>query len=159
MEVLKLTDARVRGLVAKLLRDFAANGERFDAIAGITRGGLVPANLISQYLELPLITVNWSLRDHARTDMPAVEHMADLLIQDKRILLVDDICDDGHTLKAVWDEVAQLAPDWVEGNFPSAVLVHNLGGDLFTPDFAGMEINKAELPMWLEFPWENWWIN
>jgi hypothetical protein len=24
-------------------------------------------------------------------------------------------------------------------------------------DYAGMEINKAEDPVWVDFPWEDWW--
>jgi hypoxanthine phosphoribosyltransferase len=158
MDTLQLSNTQVHGLVAKILRDIATSGERFDYIAGVTRGGLVPANLISQYLNLPMITINWSLRDNARTDLNAIERMAELLLEEKRILLVDDICDEGDTLQAIWENMYMLVPSQVERQFPSAVLVHNLAGKRFVPDFSGMEINKTELPVWLEFPWENWWL-
>jgi len=24
-------------------------------------------------------------------------------------------------------------------------------------DFVGMEVNKAEKDVWIDFPWEDWW--
>jgi hypothetical protein len=38
------------------------------------------------------------------------------------------------------------------------VLVDNLASKCDVKmDFAGMEVNKAEKDVWIDFPWEDWW--
>jgi hypoxanthine phosphoribosyltransferase len=85
--------------------------------------------------------------------------------QRKNILIVDDINDTGATLN--W-----LINDWQENCFKEsvvwnniwnnnvkfAVIVDNLSSSfLYKVDFAGVEVNKAENNVWIDFPWENWW--
>lgn len=155
---LVLDDERIRRFASSIVREITVKGDLPDYIAGVTRGGLVPANLLSQYFGVPLITINWSLRDNPAEDMAAIEHISDLLGQGKRVLLVDDICDEGDTLNAIWEHIYVNQPEAIERLFPSAVLVHNLGGKLFNPDYVGLEINKEVENVWVEFPWENWWL-
>ena len=47
----------------EILRQINLDRWRPDYVVGLTRGGLVPANLISQYLECPMETLKVSLRD------------------------------------------------------------------------------------------------
>jgi hypoxanthine phosphoribosyltransferase len=49
--------------VHKIIRDMAQDNWRPDYIAGITRGGLVPATMLSHYLDVPMHTLNISFRD------------------------------------------------------------------------------------------------
>jgi hypothetical protein len=52
-------------------------------------------------------------------------------------------------------------PSWSEvwnNNVKFAVLVDNLSSKCDVKmDFTGMEINKAENDVWVDFPWEDWW--
>lgn len=145
-----------------------------DYILGIARGGLVPAVYLSHRLKLPMLSVRISLRDHSHTD--DLEVVANKLRQGKRILVIDDICDSGDTLRLIQDllldmvEEGEPAPEWAEqmfdhtptapsyavSHFKSAVLIHNLGQELYTPDFLGRSINKSEEDRWVVFPWEEW---
>ncbi len=50
-------------LVREILRQMHQDSWKPDYIVGITRGGLEPANMISQYLEIPMQALNISLRD------------------------------------------------------------------------------------------------
>jgi pyrimidine operon attenuation protein/uracil phosphoribosyltransferase len=51
----------------------------------------------------------------------------------------------------VWKEV------W-NNNVKFAVVVDNLASQCnIKMDFVGMEINKAENDVWVDFPWEDWW--
>jgi len=127
-------------LVREILRQMHQDSWKPDYIVGITRGGLEPANMISQYLEIPMQALNISLRDSTMgpesnlwmaedafgypkseryiedsNDVGAVlEAASDLLALGdscKNILIVDDINDTGATLN--W-----IKQDWQSGCMP-----------------------------------------
>ena len=78
-------------MVAALLDDVAL--WRPDAVVGIVRGGLVPATMVSCMLALPLFMIGWERRTGAsfwRGSAP----------EEKRLLLVDDCCATGETMRA-----------------------------------------------------------
>jgi len=52
----------------EILRQIHADSWRPDYVVGLTRGGLVPANLISQYLGCRMETLKVSLRDGAEQE-------------------------------------------------------------------------------------------
>jgi hypoxanthine phosphoribosyltransferase len=61
-------------------RKFCANSSRRlapDYVVGLTRGGLVPANLISQYLGCRMETLKVSLRDDANSESESNLWMAE----------------------------------------------------------------------------------
>jgi hypoxanthine phosphoribosyltransferase len=136
----------------------AANDEfKPEVIVGITRGGLVPAVHASHYYDVPLRTVHISLRDHPHNE--SLAEIQKLVNAGKRIMILDEICDEGHTLKQIHDELHSNFPhDEVEDGqvfqVKYAVLVHNIGSTTFEPDYVGEEINKVEKPVWVVFPWE-----
>jgi uncharacterized protein len=172
------------GLVAKICRDIVLSGWQPDYIVGITRGGLWPAVMISQYLNVPMQTLKVSLRDDAeansesnlwmaedafgyvnREDREFTEGERASNLNKQNILIVDDINDTGATLN--W-----IMSDWQSGCLPNdptwnrvwnnnvrfAVMVDNLASQCSVKmDFVGMEVNKAERDVWIEFPYEEWW--
>ena len=177
MNKLKINQHEVTGLVGKICRELATGTWRPDYIVGITRGGLIPAVMISQYFNIPLHTLNVSLRDSEigpESNLWMAEDALGPLSKDravdsdtafKNILIVDDINDQGTTLNWImkdwpsgcfsddpaWDEV------W-NNNVKFAVLVDNLASKCDVKmDFVGMEVNKAENDVWIDFPWEDWW--
>jgi len=60
--------AEYQGLVGKLARDILISGWKPDYIIGITRGGCLPAVMLSHYLDVPMQTLKVSLRDHQDTE-------------------------------------------------------------------------------------------
>lgn len=150
-----------------------------DYIVGLTRGGLTPAVLLSQYLDRPMNTLRVNLRDHAetesnlwmaedafgyhRTDLPDTPTSNPALR--KNILIVDDINDEGGTLNWILqDWQASCLPDheaWHDiwnNTVRIAVLYQNESSkSILTPDYAAEVINKLETPQWIVFPWEEWW--
>lgn len=70
-----------------------------DYIVGISRGGLIPAVLMSHHMGLPLKPLVWSTRDHL--DQVHDLTIAEDLKEGKTILLVDDINDSGRTFTEV----------------------------------------------------------
>jgi xanthine phosphoribosyltransferase len=173
MNKLIINDAEFKGLVAKICRDITLTNWRPDYVVGITRGGLLPAVMISQYFNIPCETLKISLRDGSEQESNLwmaedafgynAAEVGDPLC--KNILVVDDINDQGSTLN--W-----LMNDWPSGCLPHderwehvwnqnvkfAVIVDNLSSKCNVKmDFVGMEVNKAERDVWIEFPYEEWW--
>lgn len=166
MEKRKVSWDEFQGLVAKICRDIANSNWRPDYIVGITRGGLLPAVMISQYFDIPCETLKVSLRDHGGEN-PTESNlwMAEDAFEGKKILVVDDINDTGATVD--W-----ILEDWPSGCFPDhetwknvfdnnvrfATVFDNLASKAgIKMTYVGEEINKAERDIWIDFPFEDWW--
>lgn len=194
MNKLVINNEQLKGLVAKICRDISNSGWRPDYVVGLTRGGLIPAVMISHYFGVPCETLKVSLRDGGEcesnlwmaedalgypqnektvedeNDVGSILAAASELLEQgdtfKNILIVDDINDTGATIN--W-----IINDWPSGCLPNdprwendvwnvnvrfAMLVDNLASDAYVKvDYTGMEINKAENDVWVDFPWEDWW--
>ena len=154
----------------EILRQICSDSWRPDYVVGLTRGGLVPANLISQYLGCRMETLKVSLRDDTECESNlwmAEDAFGHEMEHPKNILIVDDINDTGATLNYIRE-------DWPSGCFPDnprwtevwgsnvrvAVLVDNESSKSEIPvSYSAVDINKAEQDSWIVFPWESWWSN
>lgn len=152
----------------EILRQLHNDNWRPDYVVGLTRGGLVPANLISQYLKCRMETLKVSLRDGAEQESNlwmAEDAFGHEMDHPRNILIVDDINDSGATLN--W-----IRQDWPSGCFPDdsrwsevwgntvrvAVLVDNESSKSEIPiSYSAVDLNKAEEDCWVVFPWESWW--
>jgi len=182
MNKLIINQNQFNGYVSKICRDISLSNWSPDYIVGITRGGLLPAVMISHYFNVRCETLNISLRDndsgpesnlwmaedafgYIPLDMQkGIDKKSDATYK-KNILIVDDINDSGATFN--W-----LLNDWPSGCLPNneawnnvwnnnvrfAVVVDNSSSKCNVQmDYYGMEINKAEKDVWIEFPYEEWW--
>lgn len=182
------------GLVNKIARDIHLSEWRPDYIVGLTRGGLIPAVMLSHYLDVPMWTLNVSLRDgdggesnlwmakdalgnetsievSDEEDIGSVLDAASSLLEMpeapgyKNILIVDDINDTGATFNWIINDWKSSClpdhPSWEHVwnmNVKFAVLVDNQSSNCeVAMDYSGMEVNKAEEDVWIDFPWEDWW--
>ncbi len=154
---------KFKGLVAEICKQISSDNWRPDFIVGISRGGLLPAVMISHYFNIPMKPLQVSLRDGG--DCVSDLGMAEDAFDGKNILIVDDINDQGSTLN--W-----IMKDWPSGCLPYderwehiwgsnvrfAVVVDNLSSQCsIGMNYWGMEINKAEEDVWIDFPYEEWW--
>ncbi len=150
-----------------------------DYVVGITRGGNVPATIISNMLDVRCESLKVSLRDDIsgpESNLWMAEDAFGYVPLDeqatinsrwdpsyrKKILIIDDINDSGAT----FDWITQ---DWQGGCLPKeetvwksvwqdnvrfAVLTENLASNFDNVRYSAHEINKAEQDLWLVYPWE-----
>jgi len=182
MKKLILDNQKINELVNKICRDIHLSGWKPDYVVGLTRGGLVPAVMISHWLDVPMYTLKVSLRDSGDNESNAwmsedafgyVEkedreeiHVLSDISKRKNILIVDDINDTGATLNWIMEDwPSSCCPSAISvwenvwnNNVKFAVIVDNHCSQCYSHmDYTGIEINKAEEDVWIEFPWETWW--
>ncbi len=143
MKKIYVTWQDIQGSVIELARQLQKDNWRPDYIVGLTRGGLIPAVMLSQYLDIPCETLKVSLRDGTqcesnlwmaedafgyvnkedRTDaefeithLPVEGDPTNPKLR-KNILIVDDINDTGATI------------DWIKKDWPSGCLPNHFAWD------------------------------
>jgi len=167
------TDNDVKHQVNQILQGMARDNWRPDYVVGLIRGGTIPAVMISHYLNVPMHTLNISLRDSSigpesnlwmAEDAFGYEDQESHISRRHNILIVDDINDSGTTLD--W-----ICQDWQSGCLPNdpvwediwganvrfAVLINNQSSKFKKVDYIGNLIDKEQAPEWCVFPWEEWW--
>ncbi len=121
-----------------------------EIVIGLARGGLVPARLIADYLNIKDLyavkTEHWGLT--ATPDGKArLAQGLQVSIEGKKVLVVDDITDTGQSLK--------LAVDHINGHKPSeiksATLLH-ITHSKYVPDYYSEEVPEDRWT-WFIFPW------
>lgn len=98
-----ITYENIHHYTSELVRKVSAENSNIDYIVGISRGGLIPAVIMSHQMGLPLVPVQWSTRDHSQRMHNLT--IAEDLQRGATILLVDDINDSGKTF-------LELIEDW-----------------------------------------------
>jgi hypoxanthine phosphoribosyltransferase len=119
-----------------------------DYIVGVKRGGLIPAIALSHRFNKPLIMMSCQLRD---SNNPSVKlYELDEISPDKKILIVDDICDSGDTMTKITQEL--ILKHLV--NVKNCALYYNTAQD-FKLQYFARTIDRNFDNRWIMFPWEN----
>lgn len=131
-------------LVEKLSGDY-------DALLVVTRGGMVPACLISEKTGMRNILVAavmfYDDVEHRIEQPTFLQFPPDPFLKGKRILVVDDVWDTGRTVMAVRQRVLEAG-----GRPEVAVLHYKPSRSLFPeqkPDYYDQVIEQ-----WIVYPWE-----
>ena len=163
----------VEKMCVSIVNQMYTDNWRPDYIVGLTRGGNIPATIISNMLNVRCEALKVSLRDDDMGPESNLWMSEDAFGYNdgtivsagplhKNILIVDDINDTGSTfnwIKQDWQ--ASCLPDdsrwervW-DQNVRFATLTENLASDFSQVRYTCHEINKAEEDVWLVYPWEN----
>ena len=131
-------------------------------IIGLTRGGLIPASMLSHALRVEMSALDVSLRD-SRIVTPVTDtRILDWAKKGKKVLVVDDINDSGATfdwVKKDWIKTLCINEDqWPNEIIKFAALIHN-SPSMQPIDYYGRIVNKELDPIWFEFPFEVWHKN
>ena len=175
----------VENMCQSIINQMYKDDWRPDYIVGITRGGNVPATIISNMTGIRCEALKVSVRDGEKggyndsaawmasdavgfnedttgTTTKVAGSRWDPSLR-KKILIVDDINDTGATFN--W-----IKNDWQSGCLPQedvawnavwgnsvkfATLTENLASNFSQVSYSCHEVNKAEEDVWLVYPWEN----
>jgi len=135
-----------------LARRVQESGFRPDVIVAISRGGLVPARIISDVLGVDdVITIGvkyWSLAQR-RAERPIFYHGVEPgVIRDRKTLVVDEVADTGHTLM-----FAKNLLDLIGAAEVKTAVLHLKTTSRFTPDYYA---EKIEEWVWISYPWSRY---
>ena len=149
----------LNGLVSVLCRNISSQSWRPEYIVGVNQSGLVPAVMLSNWLNVPMYALSteesnlWMAEDAYGYNLDA----------GKRILLVDSLNDDGEAFNHIMlDWAAGCLPNdqrWEDGiwnsNVRFAAVVDRLSSKCRVGmDYIGEEMD-SDIPV--EFPWQSWW--
>jgi hypoxanthine phosphoribosyltransferase len=118
-----------------------------DIVVGITKGGWIPARVLSDLLEIPdlaTLGVEFYLGVAETRNEPILTQRVSAVVNGKKALLVDDVADTGKSL--------QLAKEHVLQQGATEVRIATLYYKTFSvikPDFYENETRR-----WVVFPWE-----
>jgi hypoxanthine phosphoribosyltransferase len=115
-----------------------------DIIVGLARGGLIPAVILSHILGVKMIPVSYSSKK-GEGEYKQYENTLPL-IPEKKILIMDDIVDSGHTMKEVYEHYFAQAH-----NVDMATLYWKEGSAI-APNYYWQSL-KHDDP-WIVFSWE-----
>ncbi len=135
--------------VEEMCRQLAAKVSEFrpDWLVGISRGGLVPVRLLSDYLDNPnvaIVRIEFYKTIGQTKDFPTVSQPIQVDVKGKKVLIVDDVADTGRSLAVAKEHVKRAGASQVK-----IATLHNKPKSAVKPDFY-MESTDA----WIVYPWE-----
>ena len=136
-------------LARALAHKIVESGFKPDIIIGISRGGLVPARMICDFLLqdelIPTQTEHWGVASKHETARIKYSLPKEADISGKNVLVVDDVADTGDSISLIMDYLEQKEPIEIR----TAVL-HYKTSSTVIPDYWG---EKLEDWNWIIYPW------
>lgn len=145
-----LSHCDMDGYYAEVIRKMAVDGFRPHVVFAPMRGGADFGIKVSNYFDIPFEAIQWQTRDGSAQDIARLKDLY-TTYDGKNILVVDDICDSGETLKGI-----ENASNYNRTNIRFAVAIENIECG-FVCDYSAREIYRTEHTQWFVFPWESWW--
>lgn len=147
MEYIKPSWEEIEKLTEKLAKKIKKSGFKFDWIVGISRGGLIPARLISDYLDfqqLAFIRIEFYKTIGKTKDFPRIVQPVNVNVKGKNVLIVDDVADTGRSLMVAKESIKRKGAKEVR-----IATLHYKPMSTIKPDFYA-----AQTTAWIVYPWE-----
>ena len=163
-EKLYLNFNEIKSDIINLANKILESNIKFDAIIALCGGGLVPARLLRNYLEIPIYCLNIKLynsNNEINEDPIILQWLDNKIIdslQNKNILIVDDLDDTGSTLYHITNLIEngyKLYKPIKYKTLAISVLYNKLKNkknniNIKYPYFKVLDIEDK----WVVFPWE-----
>lgn len=147
MSFLYLSLEDVYDLSVKLAEKILERKINVEAIVGISRGGLLPARLLSDFLgisRLEIIKAEFYTAPGETVEKPVIVRPASKSLKGKTVLIVDDVADSGETFIEAKRHLLDLGASKI---FTSALYVKPWNKAL-------IDFHVGESDSWIIFPWE-----
>lgn len=134
-------------MLLSLAKQIKSSGYEPDVIVGVSRGGWPPARIMSDLLEnahVANMRVEFYKDIGVRSKKPQITQPVTAEVAGKRVLVVDDVSDTGHSLKAVANHLKRKKTREVK-----VCTIYMKPHSVFRPDFYAKTTRK-----WIIFPWE-----
>ena len=133
----------------ELAQQVADGGWIPDIILAIARGGLLPAGALGYALSIKnvfVISVEYYTGIDQRLDFPVMlpPQLNLVDIKDSKVLIVDDVADTGHTLKAVMDFVGTTVHE------AKTAVIYEKSHSVVKCDYVWKRTDQ-----WIDFPWSD----
>ena len=118
-----------------------------DVIVGVSRGGWPPARVMSDLLQNPNLAnmrVEFYKDIGITSKKPKITQPVTASVRGKRVLVVDDVADTGHSLVTVVDHLRSKGAKQIKVG-----TIYMKPQSIFQPDFFAKKTRK-----WIIFPWE-----
>lgn len=130
--------------LAKTIRN---SGFEADIIVGVSRGGWLPARIMSDLLENPKlanITAEFYMGTTKIRCKPIITQPVSVSVKNKKILLVDDVADTGKSLKLVKSHLEDDCASEIK-----ILTIYKKPWSTIIPDYYAKETCR-----WIVFPWD-----
>lgn len=148
MEKRKVDYETIDFLSRALAFRFKLNGRSFTHVIGVSRGGLLPAEIISYVLDTKFLAYGASSYDgtEQKEGLNVTQDIDfDALPADSRLLVVDDKCDTGKTIDHMKEVIGDRFP------YVRYATVFAEKRALKKVDHYGVVLEDHT---WIDFPWE-----
>ncbi|MEM0340804.1 MAG: phosphoribosyltransferase [Acidilobaceae archaeon] len=147
-EVVYLSWNEVIGHCYRLALSIAKSGFKPDAIIAVLRGGLVPALVISDVLNVSefyaVRAKHWGVAKEIY-EKPLLEQLPPDVIKDRKVLVVDEVADTGKTLAEVVKALKSIGV--LEAR---TAVIHLKSSSIYIPDYY---VEKLDKWVWIFYPW------
>ena len=135
--------------IEELAEELASQTIEFkpDVLVGISRGGLVPVRLLSDYLNNPQVAIfriEFYKGIGKTNDKPEITHPLTIDVKNKKVLIVDDVSDSGASLIVAKEYIEKLGAKEIR-----IATLHYKPRSSFKPDYY-----VGETDAWIVYPWE-----
>jgi uncharacterized protein len=138
---------QIYSMLLKQAKHIASTGFKPEVIVGVSRGGWLPARVLSDLLEnsnLTSVKTEGYLGMGEAVEATKLTQGLAVTVVGKRVLVVDEVADSGRSLKLVENHVLERTAAEVK----TATLYYK-PYSTFKPDFYEKTTNR-----WVVFPWE-----
>lgn len=146
----------INAIVLDLCTDVENSSDKFDYVVAVNRGGVVLGTMVSNYLGIPMTTVDWSSRDDNSlvSGNKSSNWIPEDIANGKQVLLVDDISDSGDTFTSLLDDWGTSIDTELPMDNIKLMTLHVRHNAKIDVDYFGTYAKSTE---WIVYPWEAWW--
>ncbi len=137
----------VYGMLVDLAREIRGSGYLPQVIVGVSRGGWPPARVMSDLLENPNLAnmkVEFYKNIGVTAQRPIITQPVTSEVVGKRVLVVDDVADSGHSLRVAAKHLGRKGAREIR-----VCTLYMKPKSIFKPDHYARTTSK-----WVIFPWE-----